>query len=49
MQKHMHDILMDKGFGGESIGINLTQLFAKNGRVYTPTWHREFFIFLKEG
>ena len=41
----MHNTSMDSGFGDESIGMKSTQLCAMNGRVYTPTRHKEPFIF----
>ena len=46
MQKRMHDISMDRGFGDESIDMNFAQLCAMNGRVYTPRRHRETLIFM---
>ena len=46
MPKYMHNISMDRGFSDESIGMNFTQLFAMNGKVYTPRRHREKLIFL---
>ena len=46
MPKHIHDTSMDRGFGGESSGMNSAQLCAMNARVYTPRRHRETLIFL---
>ena len=46
MPKRMHDTLMDRGFGDESICMNSAQLSAMNGMVYTPRRHRETLIFL---
>ena len=40
MQKCMHDISMDRGFGDESIDIKSAQLCSMNGRVYTPRRQR---------
>ena len=46
MPKRMHDTLMDRGFGDESIGTISTNLCAMNGRVYTLERHKETLIFL---
>ena len=49
MPKRMHDISMERWFRGESIDTKFAQLCAKNGKVYTPTKQRSFFICLKQG
>ena len=47
--KCVYDTSMDRRFVGESIGINSTQLCARNGRVYTSSRHGKFSICLNEG
>ena len=46
MLKHMHDTLVDKGFGDESNSITSAHLCAMNGRVYTIGRHIEILVFL---
>ena len=46
MPKSMHDTLMDRGFGDESISINFAQLCAMNGSGYTTRRHGEILVFL---
>ena len=46
MPKRMHDTLMYREFGDESISTNSTQLCVMNGNAYNPKRHRETLIFL---